>query len=103
MARETVKEVKEDDLKACQGVFETFFLPEKQRLLTDCVYCHDGDDMHVCTCNRDMHAYRDWNEGLRTAIQEAVLFEESEALDYFTEPTEVKLVTSLATLSMLAS
>ncbi len=103
MARETVKEVKEDDLKACQGVFETFFSSEKQRLLTDCVYCHDGDDMHVCTCDRDMRAYRDWNEGLRTAIQGAVLFEESEALNNFTEPTEVKLVTSLATLSMLAS
>ena len=53
MLRETMREmreVNEPTLEPCQRVFETFFLPLKQRSLTDCVNCHDGDQRHVCTC-----------------------------------------------------
>ena len=71
--------------------------------MTDCVNCHDGDEMPVCTFVRDMRSYHDWNEELRTAIYTATLFEESETLDNLTEPTDISLVTSLLILVMLAS
>ena len=100
MARETIKETTEPVLLPCQKIFETFLLPEKQRTPADCVNCHDGDDLHLCMCNRELHSFHDWNEGLRTSIHAATLFEESEALDNLTEPTQVSLVTSLATLSL---
>ncbi len=103
MARETVKEVNEPTLEPCRKVFETYFLPEKQRSLTDCLNCHDGDDMHLCMCARDMLSFYDWNEGLRTVIHDTTLFEESETLNNLTEPTDNSLVTSLAILSLPAS
>ena len=103
MARETIKEVTETVLEPCQKIFETFFTPERQRNLADCVNCHDGDELHLRMCSRELRSFHDWNEGLRTTIHDATLFEESEALDNLTEPIEVSLVTSLATLSMLAS
>ena len=102
MATETMKEVNETALEPCQKVFETFFLPEKQRTLTGCVNCHDGDDLHLCMCSRELRSFPDWNEGLRTSIHVATLLER-EALNNLTEPTEISFVTSLATLSMLAS
>ncbi len=101
MARETIKETTETVLLPCQKVFETFFLREKQRTSADCVNCHDGDDLHLCMCNRELHSFHGWNEGLRTSINAATFFQESEALDNLTEPTEVSLVTSLATTKVV--
>ncbi len=103
MARETMKEVTEAVLEPCQKMFEIFFLPEKKRNLAVCLNCPDGDDLHLCMCSRELRSFHDWNEGLRTTIHDATLFNESQALDNLTEPTQISLVTSLATLSMLAS
>ncbi len=57
----------------------------------------------LCMCSRELRLFYNWNESLRISIDVATLFEESEARDNLTELTDINLVTSLATLSMLAS